>query len=479
MKLQNLKNCLLTGIAAFTIHAANAQQLAFPGAEGFGKYATGGRGGQVVEVTTLNDDGPGSFRQAFNEYPGEPITIVFKVGGVIELQSEIRVKRSNITIAGQTAPGDGVVLKGHSFSINGARAKSQGGNHGNIIIRYLRSRPGHGTGKDVLYGFNMENCQNVIIDHCSFSWANEEIAAMYDTKNTTVQWSIVSEGLHDAGHHKGLRSYGGVWGGQNASFHHNLIAHLYSRTIRFNGARAHDTLAVVDYRNNVVYNWGNQNGAYGGEVEIPGGKSQINMVNNFYKPGPAKPESLKFVQAYYTPEKAKGVGEWYVAGNIMDGNAAITKDNWKAVDMERVPEKSRVQAKSAKAFPISAALPEQSAADAYKAVLADAGATLPVRDAVDKRVIEETRKGTASGKGAKGIAGIIDSPAQVGGYPTYKAATAPIDTDKDGMPDDWERKYGLNPNDPSDRNGDLNGNGYTNLEEYLNGTVPTKQKAKR
>ncbi|WP_187262049.1 pectate lyase [Pontibacter beigongshangensis] len=479
MKVTNLKKCLLAGIAVLVIQTASAQQLAFPGAEGFGKYATGGRGGQVVAVTNLNDSGPGSFRQAFEEFPGEPITIVFRVAGAIDLKSELRIKRSDITVAGQTAPGDGIVLTGHSFTINGARAKSQGGNHGNIIIRHLRSRPGHGTGKDVLYGFNMENCQNVIVDHCSFSWANEEVAAMYDTHNTTVQWSIVSEGLHDADHHKGLRAYGGVWGGQNASYHHNLIAHLYSRTIRFNGARAHDTLAIVDYRNNVVYNWGNQNGAYGGEVEIPGGKSQINLVNNYYKPGPATPKTLQFVQAYYTPAKAKGVGEWYVAGNVMAGNAALTKNNWQAVDLQRVPEESRANAKSAKPFPISAALQEQPAADAYKAVLANAGATLPVRDAVDKRVVEETRKGTASATGKQGKPGIIDSPSQVGGYPAYKAAAAPVDTDKDGMPDAWERKHGLNPNNPSDRNGDLNGNGYTNLEEYLNGTVPTKQKTAR
>ncbi len=172
---------------------------AFPGAEGFGKYATGGRGGKVVEVTNLNDNGPGSFRQAFNEYPGDPITIVFRVAGTIELTSVLKVNRSNITIAGQTAPGDGICLKGNSFIINGG---GTGGPKGNIIVRYLRSRPGTFLPTGV-YGFDMENCSNVIIDHCSFSWANEECAAMYDTKNVTVQWSIISEGLYDAGHAKG------------------------------------------------------------------------------------------------------------------------------------------------------------------------------------------------------------------------------------------------------------------------------------
>jgi len=256
-----------------------AQQLAFPGAEGFGKYATGGRGGKVVEVTNLNDAGAGSFRDAFNQYPNEPITIVFRVAGTIELQSALKVTRSNITVAGQTAPGDGICLKGHSFIMNGARAVSLGGNHGNVIIRFLRSRPGSTLSTGV-YGFDMENCHDVIVDHSSFSWANEEVAAMYDTKNVTVQWSILTEGLYNAGHAKGVRSYVGVWGGQNASYHHNLITNAVSRTVRFNGARAHDTIALIDYRNNVIYNWGSSNAAYGGEVEITNGKSEVNIVNN-------------------------------------------------------------------------------------------------------------------------------------------------------------------------------------------------------
>lgn len=260
-----------------------AQQIAFPGADGFGKYATGGRGGKVIAVTNLYDDGAGSFRWALEQYPGEPLTVIFKVSGLIELQTKIQIKRSNLTIAGQTAPGDGICLKNQSLILNGASSK---GNHGNIIIRYIRSRPG-GTDKKGLYGFDMENCHNVIVDHCSFSRANEECAAMYDTKNTTVQWCIVSEGLYSAGHMKGNRSFGGVWGGQYASYHHNLIAHLNNRAIRFNGARAHDTIALIDYRNNVIYNWGNANAAYGGEVNIAGGVSQVNMVNNYYKPGPA------------------------------------------------------------------------------------------------------------------------------------------------------------------------------------------------
>ncbi len=441
-------------------HTAFAQQPAFPGAEGFGKYATGGRGGQVAAVTNLDDDGEGSFRNALEKFPGEPLTVIFKVSGIIDLTSKIQIKRSNLTIAGQTAPGDGICLKGHSLILNGASAK---GNHGNIIIRYIRSRPG-GTLKTGLYGFDMENCHDVIVDHCSFSWANEECAAMYDTKNTTVQWCIVSEGLYEAGHAKGHRSYGGVWGGQYASFHHNLIAHQNSRAIRFNGARAHDTIALIDYRNNVIYNWGNANAAYGGEVNISGGVSQVNIINNYYKPGPATSATLKFARASFQKDKAKGTGEWFLDGNFMDGDKALTKKNFRGLDLSEQGYPKNAEANAA--FPIAVPLPEQSAAEAYAAVLKYAGAIIPKRDAVDERVIRETRTGTASGKGVFGKPGIIDDPMVVGGWPEYKSTDAPADTDSDGMPDEWEKKNSLDPNDAADRNKPDKG-GYTMLEKYL------------
>ncbi len=439
--------------------------LAFPGAEGFGRYATGGRGGKVVEVTNLNDSGAGSFREALRAFPGEPITIVFRVGGTIELQSEIKVTRSNFTVAGQTAPGDGICLKGHSFILNGARAASQGGNHGNIIIRYLRSRPGGDNPKGI-YGFDMENCHNVIVDHCSFSWANEECAAMYDTKNVTVQWSIVSEGLYNAGHAKGTRSYVGVWGGQYASYHHNLIAHQNSRTIRFNGARAHDTTAVVDYRNNVIYNWGNNNACAGGSVNIPGGKSEINMVNNYYKPGPAAPNTIKFMRCDYDVNGQYGVGRWHLSGNIMEGRADLTNDNWLGLDAAPIPEAERPKIKSTTAFAV-ADIKQESATQAFESVLLKAGAILPKRDVVDSRVVNETRSGTASGSGSFGKPGIIDHPNAVGGWPVYATAAAPLDTDQDGMPDGWEEANGLNPKNAEDRN-TIHKSGYTMLEVYLN-----------
>ena len=457
-----IRNIFFFFIAFFsTTVPVHAQVAAFPGAEGFGKYATGGRGGKVVVVSNLNDAGAGSFRQAFNEFPGEPITIVFSVAGIINLKSPLKISRSNITIAGQTAPGDGICLKGNSFIINCAGDKT--GVRGNIIIRYIRSRPGAKISNGV-YGFGMENSQNIIVDHCSFTWANEECAAMYDIKNATVQWSIISEGLYNAGHHKGSRAYGGVWGGQNASYHHNLISNQNSRTIRFNGARAHDTLALVDYRNNVIFNWKNTNACYGGEVEIEGGQSNINLVNNYYIPGPATPATLKFVKANYNQAKAKGVGQWYIAGNIMEGNNVLTKNNIAGLDLSELPNVNKAQAIVASPFKISSPVANQSAKDAYTAILKNVGASLPIYDAVDLRIINEAKRRKTSFTN-----GIIDDPLQVGGWPNYSKGIAPIDTDKDGMPDEWEKKHGLNPNDYNDAALYTIDKAYTNIEMYING----------
>ncbi|MBB1286505.1 pectate lyase [Flavisolibacter sp. BT320] len=464
---QYFSNVFLISFLLLISELVFAQTVAFPGAEGFGKWASGGRGGQVVKVTTLEDDGPGSLRQALQSYPYNPLTILFAVGGIIELKSPLVIRRSNLTIAGQSAPGDGICLKGHSFIINGAAKE---GNKGNIIIRYIRSRPG-GTLKTGLYAFNMENCHDVIVDHCSFSWANEECAAMYDTKNTTVQWCIVSEGLYEAGHQKGHRSYGGVWGGQYASYHHNLIAHQNSRAVRFNGSRAHDTVALIDYRNNVIYNWGSVNAPYGGDVKIKGGVSQVNLVANYYIPGPATPSALKFMQALDAGAASNGVGQWHLQRNVMENDPALTGNNWLGLDLAAVPEGKRDAAKAIQPFSITAALPEQNAKEALKAVLAYAGATVPRRDAVDTRIVRETKSRKASGTGSFGKAGIIDSPEAVGGWPVYKNGNIQADSDNDGMPDIWEKKNGLDPADPSDRN--RLSNGYTMLEHYLNSLVKT------
>ncbi|HEY1200115.1 MAG TPA: pectate lyase [Niastella sp.] len=442
------------------------RQIAFPGAEGYGKYATGGRGGKVAIVTNLQDDGVGSFRQALAAYPNEPLTVVFQVSGVIDLVTPLILKRSNVTVAGQTAPGDGICLKGNSFIINGA---NKGGNHGNIIIRYIRSRPGSNYSKGV-YGLDIENAHDVIIDHCSFSWANEECVAAYDVKNITIQWCIISEGLYEAGHHKGHRSYGGVWGGQYASFHHNLFAHLNNRTVRFNGARAHDTMAIVDYRCNVNYNWGSANACYGGDIKIPGGTSHVNIVNNYYQPGPATADTLKFVHALYAKNPNNSVGQWFVAGNYMAGNKELTKDNWLGVDLSELPEESRSQAKSDTVFAVMRISNNEIAKEAYKTVLAGAGATLPKRDATDARVVYEVQHKIASGKGVFGKAGIIDSPAAVEGWAVYNQGTVLADTDADGMPDAYEKLNKLRATMSADGNA-VTASGYTNLEVYLNSLV--------
>jgi hypothetical protein len=464
---------------AMVAFSAQAQLVAFPGAEGFGRLATGGRGGKVVEVTSLDDAGPGSFRDAFTQFPGEPITIVFRVGGIINLKSALKPSRSNVTIAGQTAPGDGICLRNYSFKLHGS----------NIIVRYLRSRPGNTSGANVagVYGLNMENCRNFIVDHCSMSWSIEEAATFYDNKNSTVQWCLVSESLNSSFNGKGDHGYAGVWGGQYASYHHNLIAHHHSRAIRFNGARAHDTTAVVDYRNNVIYNWGNMQAAYGNEVLIPGGSGQLNLVNNYYKGGPATPAARAAVifditQAYDAANPDKPVATVYAAGNYDAGYPAVTADNWTGIRLHYYPATAANMArfKQAAETPNLVPIITQTAEDAYRAVLDGAGANVPMRDAVDARIVRETRTGTASGSSPGGSAtyglrqGIIDSQEDVGGWPVYNGGAAPADTDHDGMPDAWESAHGLNPANDGDRNS-VGASGYTHLEEYLNGLVSKSQ----
>ncbi|MFT3679578.1 MAG: gliding motility-associated C-terminal domain-containing protein [Ferruginibacter sp.] len=481
-----------------------SQQLAFPGAEGYGKYAAGGRGGQVAEVTNLNDTGNGSLRWALDQYVDtvyvykdaanpnfpvttyQPLTVVFKVSGTIHLRSELRIKRDNLTIAGQTAPCDGICITGNSVLLNGATGAQLfyfGPRRKNVILRYIRFRPGvpldnagNPTMAYVTYGLDVENYENVIVDHCSISWANEECLAIYDTKNTTVQWCIVNEGLYNAYHAKGLRGYGGVWGGQFATYHHNLIANQNNRTPRFNGSRAHDTIALVDYRNNVNYNWASSSAPYGGDVEINGGIARLNLVNNYYKPGPSTPSTHKLMRPDYSGN-ATGVGRFHVAGNIIDGNAARTADNWLAVDFANIPPASVDSSRSDTAFTIAQPIEMSTAQAAYDTVLQWAGAVLPKRDPVDTRIINEVKTKTAAGRGSAGKPGIIDAPEAVGGVPVYEACTMPIDTDHDGMPDDWEKENDLDPGNASDRN-TVNSNGYTKLEQYLNSLALGKVAAK-
>ncbi|WP_201982755.1 T9SS type A sorting domain-containing protein [Hymenobacter rubidus] len=467
---------------ALAAGTANAQLAAFPGAEGFGKNASGGRGGQVVEVTNLNDSGAGSFRDAFNQYPGQPITIVFRVGGIIDLLTPLRPTRSNVTVAGQTAPGDGICMKRSTFKIFG----------NNVIVRYMRSRPGDISGSNLppVYGMDMENCRNFIVDHCSFSWSIEEAATFYDNKYSTVQWCIISESLNSSYNSKGDHGYAGVWGGQYASYHHNLVAHHHSRAIRFNGARAHDTTAVVDYRNNVIYNWGNTNAAYGNEIEINGGSGQLNLVNNYYKGGPATPASRASVifditEAYDAANPNKPVATVYANGNYVNNYPAVTLDNWNnGIRLHNYPATAMSQFRQLAVTPNLAPIVTETAQNAYLSVLAGAGAIAPVRDAVDARIVSETRSGTATGSSPAGSTtyglnqGIIDTQTDVGGWPAYASGTAPTDTDHDGMPDAWELSQGLNPNNAADRN-TVSTSGYTMLENYLNGLATTTVLASR
>jgi pectate lyase len=450
-----------------------SQQIAFPGAEGYGKYASGGRGGRVIEVTSLLDKDrygntlPGTLRAALNTEGDDPITIVFKVSGVIKLSNfELKSSRSNMTIAGQTAPGDGICIKNGSIKLSGS----------NLIIRYLRFRPGDEL-KSNVSGLNIENAHNFIVDHCSFSWAIEENATFYDNKYTTIQWCIISESLYNSYHSKGARGYAGQWGGQYASYHHNLIAHNNSRSPRINGSRAHDTVALLDFRNNVIFNWRNSGAIYGGEQEIfaPEARCNTNMINNYYKPGPATSSSLYFAAPSYVSEgnTANGYAKWYFAGNYMEGiSGGMNDDNWLGVDASDVGGIENI-----KAFEEFAVEPvtTYSAYEAFDTVLAGAGAILPIRDAVDLRIIKEVKGDIpVTGDGSVGEdKGIIDSQTAVGGWPEYRMPATeniPVDTDHDGMPDEWEINAGLDPENPDDGK-IITTDGYSNLEHYLNSNI--------
>ena len=433
---------------------AAAQVPAFPGAEGFGAMTTGGRGGAVIEVTNLEDSGEGSLRAAIEASGAR--TVVFRVSGTIALQSRLSIKNDNITIAGQTAPGDGICLQHYTLTIDAD----------NVIIRYIRSRLGDvdNVQDDAMNG---RRHSNIILDHCSMSWSVDECGSFYDNHNFTMQWCLLSESLYESVHDKGRHGYGGIWGGQGATFHHNLLAHHSSRNPRFCGSRYSNEpdLERIDHRNNVIYNWGG-NSCYGAE----GGS--YNIVDNYYKYGPATSSGVR--DRIIHPDADDGTnsqpagvrGKFYITGNYMWRSSLVNSDNWNGVDGldAATKEASRLDE------PIEApAITDQDAEVAFEYVLANVGAVLPARDPVDQRIIRETMKGTATYGGVYGAhKGIIDTQIAVGGWPYLNSATPPEDTDHDGMPDDWEDSMGLDKTDPEDRNGDKNGDGYTNLEDYLN-----------
>jgi pectate lyase len=438
---------------------------AFPGAEGYGQNASGGRKGKVVKVTTLEDAATnppaGSLRWALNQHAGEPITVVFSVSGLIELKAELRLRRDNFTMAGQTAPGDGICIMGDKVNLGGSN---------NFIIRYLRFRVGTMNGDPNGKGsIGIENASNFIVDHCTFGWSGEENTTIYDNKMSTVQWCIIHEGLYYSGHNKGERGYGTQWGGESATYHHNLLAHNNSRSPRFNGARANDKDVLIDFVNNVNYNWGKQGACYGGEIET--NSHRVNFVNNYYKPGPAFPgtNSSYYVDVYYaasqgTTKKAL----WYMSGNIMEGSANTGKntDNYSGLNINKYPSGTTIDSLKSGRFEVPYPVTTETAQNAFNSVLAKAGA-FP-RDTVDARIVQEALTGTASGSGTFGTQkGIIDSPDAVGGYPSYNSLPAPVDTDGDGIPDEWETANGLNPANASDGALKNLSRAFTNLEVYL------------
>ena len=532
-----MKQKVFTLLAASLISAASmAQAPAFPGAEGHGRYVTGGRGGKIVHVTNLNDSGTGSFREAVKS--GNKI-IVFDVAGVIALKSDLKFA-DNITILGQTAPSPGITLRYYTV---------QPGS--NNIIRFIRIRRGQekniNDGADASW---QRNKTGIIFDHCSFSWSIDEVASFYDNNNFTMQWCTVAESLTNPGHSKGAHGYGGIWGGKLASFHHNFVAHLMNRGPRFNGARYGWTgytnnkeystykwqnavqAENVDFRNCVMYNA--QGTCYGG----PGG-GQINIVNNYFKAGPShslKGTTQNGLKVDVSTGKERGsqdritlvtlstqsnsdkshpefydmTSRYYINGNTTEttkGSKTANKD-WKGVSYDRgipslngeyyspdannfygdavahttISGKSCVKIKMEEPAP-TGQVTTHSAAEAYEKVLAYVGASL-YRDEIDARYMEEAKTGTATYKGSiTNSPGIIDKVSDVNGYTesTFGTASHPadFDTDKDGIPDAWELANGLNPNDDSDAlTYSLDKKGYyTNIEVYANSLIENIMKA--
>lgn len=527
----NNKKILTSMAAALMSAAALAQAPAFPGAEGHGRYVTGGRGGKVIHVTNLNDKGTGSFRAAVTGNSKK--IIVFDVAGVIPLASDLTIG-SNTTILGQTAPSPGITLRYYTV-----RPED------NCIIRFIRLR--RGQEKDINDGADatwQRNKTGIIFDHCSFSWSIDEVASFYDNNNFTMQWCTVAESLTNPGHSKGAHGYGGIWGGKLASFHHNFVGHLMNRGPRFNGARYgwtgytsnkdYDTYKWenpvqaenVDFRNCVMYNA--QGTCYGG----PGG-GQINIVNNYFKAGPShslKSKTLNGIKVSVSsgnergsqnritqvtvsnsgnsdkkhPEYYEMTSRYFISGNTTETTkGTVTKNqDWKgvvydkgtytyngerysadkknfygdAVAHQTIDGVSCVKIKMDNPAP-TGEVTTHSAAEAFSKVLAYGGASL-YRDEIDARYMEEAKTGTAQYKGSiTQSPGIIDKVSDVNGYTesTFGTASRPadFDTDKDGIPDAWELANGLNPNDDSDAlTYSLDGKGYyTNLEVYANSLV--------
>lgn len=491
---KKMKKTLLALAAMAFSGIAMAQAPAFPGAEGHGRYVTGGRGGTVRHVTNLSGkDIEGSFRRAVG-YSNS--IVVFDVAGVIELEADVTFK-DNITILGQTAPSPGITLRYRTI---------QPGN--NNIIRFIRIRRGEekniNDGADAIW---QRQKHDIILDHCSFSWSIDEVASFYDNRDFTMQWCSVAEALANPGHSKGEHCYGGIWGGKQASFHHNMIAHVQNRAPRLNGARygwqGYDKTKyantieaeIVDLRNCVMYNWGQGNGAYAGQ----GGYH--NIVNNYYKAGPATKNKTRVFQCGHTnndkddngkaidPEGKHIYGHFYINGNYVTAASSPANYDWKGVIVDDGNNTIKDTIKLSEPV-ITGDITTHSAQVAYERVLQNVGASL-YRDAVDSRHVEEAQNGTTTYTGSATKQGdgstithqpgIIDFVKDQGTY-TLETATRPegFDTDGDGIPNDWEIANGLNPNDANDgklKTLDTEKEWYTNLEVYANSLVEDIMKA--
>jgi hypothetical protein len=431
------------------------RHLAFPGAEGYGRFARGGRAGRVIKVTNLDDSGPGSLRAAI-EAEG-PRTVVFDVSGRIVLKERLGIRNPYLTIAGQTAPGKGICISNLNLGMLGTH---------DVIVRYIRVRPGDTAGL-TLDGMGMASTDHAIIDHCSISWTQDEAFSSRGAKNITLQRTLISEALNVAGHKKYEKGkqhgFAASIGGDIGSFHHNLLAHCAGRNWSLAGGldKASRHTARLDIRNNVVYNWSHRT--------TDGGARQVNFVNNYYKPGPATRVFHVLMPERHLVE-AFGPQDYYAAGNVMEGHygaddnlAGVVAPRGFSVDDFLVDEPF-----------FEPHVKTQSAEEAFDDVLADVGCNVPELDEHDRRVIEETRRGMTTFKGSiTGYPGLPDSQEDVGGWEDYPEVHRPADwdTDGDGMPTAWEREHGFNPSDPADGALDSDGDGFTNLESYLNGIV--------
>lgn len=430
------------------------RQLAFPSAEGYGRFAIGGRGGRVIEVTNLQDAGPGSLRAAVEELG--PRTVVFRVSGTIQLKSKLVIRNPHITIAGQTAPGDGVCVRGYTFGCMGTH---------DVIMRYLRIRVGDEAG-ETMDGTGFASTDHSIFDHCSISWSIDEAVSSRSAKNITLQRSIIAEALNIANHRKYQagkgHSFAGSISGDIGSFHHNLLAHCAGRNWSLAGGldRGGHFAGRLDIRNNVVYNWEHRTN--------DGGAKAVNFVNNLYLPGPATR-----VFHLLKPDAGSEADrqQYFVAGNRMEGRFDESGDNWR--DAVNAPPETLADIRLTAPF-CEPHVNTHSVAELLENVLADVGANHAGHDAVDRRVLHDVVNRTTSSKGSRsGLPGIIDSQLDVGGWPTLNSGSVPLDSDHDGMPDDWERAHGLDPDSPDLRTR-LNGQRVTALEFYLAELVEKK-----